>query len=262
MTPEEAFLHRLRGSSNESPKQVAREVGISGRAARRLISTLEAEGVVRSRVRGRVVVGSALLAACSVAVWSMLPGSESHDGPVAAPRRHQSAESLQKERDLYAALDRQDPARANEARSQLRSEEEGLRVAALRYLAGLGSTAHVHELLPLFDDPSARVRSVAIQLVGAMPGAAVDASLIKALSRPERPLSERLLAVSRLKERAPSAPDHFAMALVPVLLDGSQVLRDETSTLLALMTGKRVVVDSNEANAMHRAWREALGVSE
>lgn len=259
MTPEETFTSRLRVSPRDCPKRLAREVGISGRAARRLVLQLEAEGVLRSRLRGRLLIGGGLVAGlCAIGTW-LTPSSTPAKPTVPKPV---SPEVLQTERDLYSALDTQDAGRIEEARQQLRSEEEVLRLAALRYLASVSATDHVQELLPLFEDPSDRVRSVAIQMVGAVPGPEVEAGLVSVAAGPERPLAERLLALSRLKQRAASAPERVATGVLPVLLDRSQVLREETSTLLALLTGKRVTVGATTPEALHGAWREALGVVE
>lgn len=257
MSAEHSFLSRMRADPHADAKRVAREAGISSRAARRLIAQLEVEGVLRSRLRRRVAVGAAVLG--GLAVGGLLaPGRPPE---AAAPTaRALPPEVKAKERELYAALDRKDPARVAAANAELGSSEEVVRLAALRHLAAVSLADHAKDLVPLFDDPSERVRSVALQLVGRAPGREIEVGLVQVLRRGERPLAERLLAVSRLRERG--ANESLAGEVVPVLLDGSQALREETSLLLAQLSGRRVNVGVSDPKALHAAWREALGVSE
>ena len=88
----------------------------------------------------------------------------------------------------------------------------------------------------------------------------VEAGLTRILLREDRSLAERLLAVTRLRERPTSTS--VAPGVLPVLLDGSLALREETSLLLAQLTGKQISVGAGDPKALHAAWRDALGVSE
>ena len=260
MSPEESFLARLRADPDASAKRIAGEVGISSRAARRLVAQLEAEGVRRSRLKVRAGLSGGLVGALAIVGYLLAPG----DAPSAPPAVVAlSSEVKAKERELYAALDTKDPARVAEAKEELANPQEAVRLAALRYLAALSSSDHAKELVPLFEDPSDRVRTVALRLVGGAPGAEVEAALVRVLLRRDRALAERLLAVSCLRERAPS--EHLAAEVLPVLLDGSQILRKETAQLLAQLTREQVDVGAGAATdpeVLHAAWREALGISE
>ncbi len=255
MTAEERFLAQLRANPRSSPKRVARELGVSGRAARRLMAQLEAEGVVSAR-RSRWLV-LAVLAFAGSALGAIGLGPK---GTVAVPPPQPVAPEAQaKERELYGALDRRDPARVDLARAELKSEEEVVRLAALRYLAGVDADAHAPELLPLFDDPSERVRPVALQLLGRVPGRTVEDALVAVLLRTDRPQSDRLLALTCLRDRPPSSS--LAPSVLPVLLDEAPALREQTAALLGRLT-RKTVETSSDARTLHAAWRDALGVSE
>lgn len=257
MTAEELFLARMRSDPRADVKRAAREAGVSSRAARRLIAVLETEGVLRSRRRRHVAVGVLVLGALAGTAYLLFGKRREAASPSS---RALSPEVKEKEKELYAALDRKDPARVAAAKAELASSEEVVRLAALRYLATVNVAEHAEQLRPLFDDSSERVRSVALQLVGAAPGREVEAGLVQVLRSEDRPLAERLLAVSKLRERRASRT--VAPEVLPVLLDSSQALREETSLLLAQLTSKQVAAGSGDAKALHAAWREALGVSE
>lgn len=257
MTPDDAFLARMRQDPGADPKRVAREAGISGRAARRLLARLETEGVVRTRSRRRLAAGAVLAGAVIAGVYAVWTPNQPAPHPLEGAPSH---EARAKERELYLALDRKDPARVESAVRELSHPTESVRLAALRYLATVSLAQHVSELVALFDDPSDRVRPVALQLVGHAPGREVEAALVGALRRDERPLAERLVAVSCLRDRRAKA--EIAPELLPVLLDDSRALRDEVSQLLAQLTGQRVDVDAANPEALHAAWRQALAVTD
>lgn len=256
--PEDAFKQAVRADPRVNTKRLAKELGLSGRAARRLVAELEAEGVVRTR-RGRwaalaavVVLGGAL------AAWALRPDEDPATRlPGQAPARRPAAVAL--ETDLYKASDAQDLSRVDDARRQLDDEDEPLRLAALRYLVQAKATAHTAAILARVDDPSERVRLVALQLVGQLPGDAVDQRLADVILDSKRPPAERSLATSSLSQRKVAGAAQVAQRLLPALLDASATVRDETSRLLAKLTARSVAVGPEDASRLHAAWQAVLG---
>src|SRR5690606_772189 len=103
------------------------------------------------------------------------------------------------ERALYGALDRRDPAHQTEAGEQLASDDPAVRLAALRYLAGVDATGHAEALLAALDDPAPRVRTAALSLVArSLPLARCGDALVRVARDEARPLAERQLALSGL----------------------------------------------------------------
>jgi hypothetical protein len=227
MTPAETtFLSRLREDPEANVPRLAREVGISNRLARRLVA--QATGK-RSRTRsitalvGLVALGAGALAFALTRERRGVARTE--DGP-------RASEDVVRERDLYGALDRGDRTQVAEAQAQLASSDEGVRLAALRYLAGLGGADQGSLLARLVDDPSERVRAAAVQLLGGIPGVEIDRALLRVAGSVERPLAERLLALTAIQGRELSVRSEAIDALRALGGDPSPALREESARAL------------------------------
>ncbi|MCO5171637.1 MAG: hypothetical protein M9894_35490 [Planctomycetes bacterium] len=261
-TPDEQFRAALRADPAASAARLAKQLGVSGRARRRIERELEAEGVLRTRRRWWIAGGLVVVGGLAAGSWAVLGGGESTGASPASERRVLSPEAAALERDLYRAIDRRDPARTAEALFQLRAEEEPLRLAALRYLVSVGATERADELVALVDDPSERVRTVAIQLLGSVSGAAIEERLAKVLADGSRPLGERTIAAASLEARRCDRPQQVARLVLPALLDDSQPLRAATVRVLAALSGLRVEASVADRTALHAAWRAAVGATE
>ena len=235
-SPDEAFRAALRAAPTADPGRLAKQHGLSGRAARRLVRELEREGVLRSRRGVRLAVLAVVVAGGAWIVWRALAPDPARAPPASSVDTRRPVAAVQ-ERDLYQAIDARDPGRIAAAAGQLTSEDEPLRLAALRYLVAVGATECQDAILARLDDPSERLRLAAIQLVARLPGATVDERLAAVFVDPRRPLGERTVAAASLGQRKVEAPGRLASRplarqLLPALQDASLPIRDETARLL------------------------------
>ncbi len=253
---EAAFRRAIERDPGCNSTRLAKQHGLSGRAARRILRELAGNGAGRWH-RGRVFAGGAALLAVGCSVWAWSSWSTSAEQAPVRPSRDTAAVAL--ERDLYQALDARDPARVADAAQQLSSPDDSLRLAALRYLvANEGISEHQDAMLALVDDPSDRVRPAAIQLLAGVAGAGVDDRLLDVLLAGARPQAERLLACASLERRTVADRPAAARRAVDALLDPSAAIREVTQRLLRGLTGKTVTVGSADTTAIHAAWQQAL----
>lgn len=258
-TAEEHFLERLRADPNAHSGRLARELGLSNRAARRLVAQITAEGFVRAHRRRHAtltILGLAALLASSYGLYKLVTSS-----PVRVPR---SEKVVAIERALYGALDRRDRSRTSEALEHLRSAgDDSLRLAALRYLTGVQAQEHVEQIAPAVDDSSERVRVAAIQLVARLEGPVVEGALVQVAVSSDRAQSERLLALAGLKHesRAGARSKDLARSLLPALRDSSPVIRAEAGGVLEFLTRSSVKVGPTPPEAFHEAWTALLATS-
>jgi len=252
---EARFRRDLERDPGCNSARLAKQHGLSNRAAIRVIEEVAATGA-RRRGRMRLVVAGTTLVAAGTAIWA---ACRSPGRAELAPRPARDTTAVAIERDLYTALDQRDPARVLEAAGQLSSPDESLRLAALRYLvANEGITEYRDSMLDMVDDPSDRVRPAAIQLMAGVPGATVDDRLLDVLLDAKRPQSERLLASTSLERRPITDCPAAARRAVDALLDPSAAIREVTLRLLRGLTGKTITVGTNDLNALHAAWQQAL----
>lgn len=253
---EEVFLARLRADPHANTRHLARELGLSNRTARRLVAQLTTERFVRAHLRRRallVVVAFAGLAGSGYRLYQLV---RSPLEP--SPRTDESAAV---ERALYEALDRRDRSRTSEALEHLRSVDESVRLAALRYLTGV-QVEHVEQIVPLVDDPSDRVRVAAIQLVARLDGPLVEEALVRVAVTAGRAQSERLVALAGLAQVASKAPARdLARSLLPAALDPSPAIRMEVGRVLEALTQARVDVGPTPPEPFHDAWASVLAAS-
>lgn len=263
-SPEDAFRSALRADPTLNANHLAKELGLSGRARRRLERELEAEGVLRSRRQLKALGLVAASAFVLGGLWLVFGGRPLSDTtPSAQPeRRPLSPEAAALERSLYAAIDQRDPAKTQEATSQLASPDEPLRIAALRYLVTVNATEQTEAMLALADDSSARVRTSAIQLIASLPGERVDERLALIVADTKRLLGERSVALAGLEGRTVERPEHMARLVLPALLDDSLPLRQATDRLLAKLMSRDLLVDAKDKTKLHAAWRSLVGVAE
>lgn len=256
----------MRAEPDANTKRIAREVGLSHRSARRLLRQLEADGVVRPRLRDlrkSPAVWACLAVVCGALVTWATIGRPAAPPPPPARQPARSAEEQAKEKALYQARARRDPALLDQALVDLGGEDEATRLAAVRYLAAVGASGHVEALRPLLADRSEQVRLATIQLLG-QTTTSVDLrpDLARILASSDRPLSERLTAAGSLRQhvRLVAATDPVPPLLLPALLDERTVVRDRTVELLAALTGKLVPAATTPA-ALHAAWTAALSAT-
>lgn len=263
---EESFRAALRADPTRDPVRLAKSIGLSGRARRRIVLELESEGVLARRSRARLRLAAAV---GTIALGGGLYfGFDRSEPPPAAvttaepERKPMAAEAVAAERALYNAIDERDPSRMVEAVAQLQSPDEPIRLAALRYLVTVQAKDHIAPMLSLLEDPSSRVRSSAIQLLASFPGEAVDARLAGAVIDEQRALSERTLAVGSLEQRQIADPGLIARALVPGLLTESLPLREATVELISRLARRTTAIPTKDKVALHAAWQGLLGVAE
>ena len=252
---EAAFRRALQRDPGCNSTRLAKQHGLSSRAASRILRELEGSAARTWRRGGRLLAGGAVVLAVLGGAWAW-SRSAGHAAP-ALPSRDTAAVAL--ERDLYQALDARDPARVADGAQQLYSPDDSLRLAALRYLvANEGIAEHQDAMLALVDDPSDRVRPAAIQLLAGVVGAEVDDRLLDVLLDGARPQAEWLLACASLERRAITDRPAAARRAVGALLDPSAAIRDVTQRLLRGLTGKTVTVGAADSSALHAAWQQAL----
>lgn len=228
----------LRAHPDASRRTTRRALGVSIRVVRRAEAAL-AERLARRRRRAAIAlaaaVGLALVAALGLRVAADLRERQA----TAARERAAAAE-----RALYAALDQDDRAQLDEARDQLAAEDDGARLAGVRYLAKVDPAGSAARLLPFVDDPSSRVRLATLRtLAGAdLAGAVVDARLADVTIDRARPLGERALGLAALEARAIARtvvdPLQLARRLAVLLDDPSPLLAARAPALLARLEGR------------------------
>lgn len=251
---EAAFRQALQRDPGCNSTRLAKQHGLSSRAARRILRELAGSRAGSWRRGGLLLAGGAVaLAVAGAWAWS---GSGDRATPP-PPSRDTTAVAL--ERDLYKALDARDPARVADAARQLSSPDDSLRLAALRYLvANEGIAEHQDAMLALVADPSDRVRPAAIQLLADVAGPEVDQRLLDVLLDGDRPQAERLLACAGLERRAVVDRAGVARRAVDALLDPAPAIREVAQRLLRGLTGKTVTVGTADSSALHAAWQQAL----
>lgn len=255
---EDEFVRLLRAEPDSPHQRLARRCGLSGRAARRLVAQHDRDRLASSVRARRVLVVALALGVAATAAWN-LDGRSEPSARKAAPTTR-DAGVVQAEHDLYSAIDRQDAAKVSEAVEGLSSDDEGLRLASLRYLATVRAVEHTPALLRLFDDPSERLRPAALQLVGGFPGQEVESKLVLVSLDHARPIAERNQALTALSSRPPSDSRALARSLLPGLLDPSQPLRQQVGSTLTLLTGQRPGGEVSEPARLHEEWRRIVGV--
>lgn len=251
MNREQQFLARMRSDPGADFRRVALEVGISGRCARRLIAGATSQTPGRWRPRARAVaIVLAVSALGALALWRQ-PAAHDETPPVP------SSELSAAERDLYGALDRRDATLVSQANRDLQHDDEGVRLASLRYLATLGAQEHSEAVARTVDDSSARVRLAAIPLLSGFVAPAADDALLRVATDRDRPLAERTLALAALENRAPGRID-LARSLLPVLRDSSPHLRAQAARLITRFSGRTVADDLTDPSRLHAVWEAAL----
>lgn len=242
------YLSRNPGASR---KQVMKACGCSARDVRRAEDQLAVQvaattnkGVLRLVCGGLVVLGVAALA---------LSPSPNQEPPALAvesgPRR--AAEAA-----IYSALDARDPSHAGEALVHLESDDESLRLAAIRYLATVDPEPHLDRLLPRADDPSRRVRIATIQLLGKVRAQTnpsrrrLGEALLRAALDTERELAERVVALTGLRPDLGVAPEQLLPAL------DERAVSAAASAALTRLTGHKVA--QQDSQGLRAAWSQLL----
>ncbi len=260
--PSPPVLAYLRARPSAGRQEVMRACQASADEVRRAERWLEKEALLRgaSRRRAALFVAAGLAAAAAAGgvgygLWTAHTRAETE----AASAR--AAVAREQERALYEALDRGDPARRDEARRELASEEPGLRLAALRYLARVEGADAGESLLAALDDTEGRVRLVALELVTRLvPLERSGAELARVAEDAERPLAERQLAlrgIAATKTRDPV----LARRLVTLFEAAPPQLHRPLEAALSALVGapeapRREALDPREAKAR---WSALLG---
>lgn len=150
-----------------------------------------------SRRVGKLAI---VLAGPALAIGAAVVFSQRAEEQEAPKPKAREAQIVEAERGLYAAMDAKDNDKIDEAFEALGSSDVGLRLASLRYLCSSGSGTD-SRLLELLDDPEARVRRAAIQLLGTHVGevSGLEARLKAIAEDPDRELSEQQLAKLALR---------------------------------------------------------------
>lgn len=250
-------IEEVAGYMREHPRadraEIMRALSVSARLVARAEDYLESQiRARRSRLRRVVAVGvlAMSLLATGLVLWRSGNGEAPGRG---AASEVEPAASARLEGELYAALDRADPAQVEQARQHLTSPDEAARLAALRYLARVGAGGSA--VLALLDDRSERVRRAAIQLLGEegeAPG--LEDRLIAVALASERDLPERLLALDVLEKRA--APG-LARRLVPLVRDAQPAVRARSEGLLTRLVG-RSPAPAEDPAAREGQWLELI----
>ncbi len=256
--PHERALDYLQQHPGASPREVMRATGASGREVRAASGRLEKAGLLRRQIRRRRLLLAAGTAAAAGLVGAVyLAVTQRRDRAQQAEARLAEQRHREEERQIYAALDRRDAARVAEARERLTAPDEGLRLAALRYLAGVRAEVQPELLTPLLADPSARVRRAAIQLLGPLPGPGLEDALVELVSDAERPQEERLLGLGALRQRAATDRRALARRLLPLLLDPSAAVQALAHQTLGTLTGS-AITSGLAPRERHQAWATLL----
>lgn len=235
---------------------IMRALGVSARLVARAEARLDDASFARrhrTRKTFAVAAGAFSVLALGLVMWVRRGG----DQPGAQVSRDPS--STRTEQSLYAALDARDPAHVAIAAGQLQSEDEAVRLAALRYLMSMG----VREpgALRLLNDGSSRVRLAALQYLAAgppgLPG--VSERAVSMALDDQRELAERLLAMD-LVEREVNGVDSrdVARRLIPLVSDTRGALRIRGERLLERLLGGRPAELTNptpDSQQRINAWR-------
>lgn len=247
----------LRAHPGTSRAEAMRALQVSARLVARAEARLDDQAFARGRQRRRYLGLGFALAAGGALAWSWsLVGERS---PAGLPVRSQ--ESVAAERSLYAALDQRSSAHVTEATKHLGSDDEALRMAALRYLTGVG--AKETRLVAMLDDPSERVRRAAIQLLGAasveLPGLTERAFVLVLDER--REVAERLLGLDLLERRIPRWTSTDLERVLPLVADAQAGLRERAEALLAQAVGRSPPASEVAPEERLRAWSALLSES-
>jgi hypothetical protein len=243
----------LRANPGASRKTVMRACDCSARAVRRAEEELQlGEGRAKRLLSPALLGAGALLLALVVAAALWARSTPDEKRQLSVDEEIQAQEAA-----IYSALNLRDKSRAPEISQHLTNPEESLRLAALRFVAAVDPEPYLDRLLPLVDDESPRVRSSAVQLLGAVaPSEAlgqgrVTAVLMQVLVDPQREVAERLLAIAGLERRTPAD----VRQVLPALDDAR--LSKQVADLLAQWTGKIAV--QRESETLRAAWKRELG---
>lgn len=251
MTPTPADY--LSTHPSASLQEVMAACSCTARQARNAMAAREKQQLRRQQLRSLALKSSLpLLAFAALLTWAFWPSA-----PLPQPQTLSQEQIKRAEKGIYAALDAKDPSKAAEVAGYLQSEEESLRLAALRYLSTVVPDDSVDKLIPLVDDKSSRVRLAAIQLLQRVGGERVQATLLQVASDTQREAAERNVAVAALSKRG--ADDKLALArqLLPLLLDERAAVSQGVDQALRRLTGKQVA-PSPDAKRVHQAWQEVL----
>ena len=242
----------LRQHPTASAKEVMEACGCSRRAVRHAQEQLRLEQGNAPSYTKPLLALSALLVV-GLAAYGFWPTSS----PEQATKTSKQVQA--QEAAIYSALDARDASQVSRISEHLASPEEGLRLAALRFVVTVDPKPYLRRLLPLVDDESKRVRTAAVQLLGRVKlsdGAAqgeVSDMLVAVLVDEKRELAERVLAVSGLKQRKP----RDLRALLPVLDEAR--LSGQVAALLTKWSGKSVTAARDES--LRAAWKRELGAN-
>lgn len=240
----------LKANPNATRKDVVRACGCSNREARRAEDQLRFEqGRPPGWIKPLAGITLVVLVAGAVGIWA----SQREEAPGPSPEKDLRAQ----EASIYSALDARDQTQVARVSKELSSPDEPVRIAALRFVATVDPLPYLSNLLPMVDDPSKRVRSAAVQLLGRVEGGPSEAddiagTLVSVLVDSERELGERVLAVAGLQKG--SEGSQHARRLLPVLDD--RQLATHVGGLLARWLGKTVT--PAEGESLRQAWERTL----
>lgn len=248
---EEAIAAFLRKHPGCSRRQVMLACGASARLVARVERSL-ALGASGPRGRGpRLVLLAVALG--SIGTWFSLRPAGERSPQVRPPAQAARAS----ERDLYAALDHGEVSTSalDRAWTELASEDEGARLAALRLLARHAPADP--RLAGALDDASPRVRRAALQLVSTAAPGASEVHVQRAADR-TAPQAERLLALAAL-DRGGRLGLPRARKLAALVEDPDHAVRAAVLPLLERALGRRPEVPPGATpTQLAAAWRRAM----
>ncbi len=255
----DSVVDYLAANPGASRQEVMKACAASAKTVQLAEEAIQRRRASRRRHRGLALLalGAGLLLAGGVYLWV-----ESNREAEEAERRQEEALVAAKveanKRSIYEALDSSDPRLVEESLERLGDKDEALRVAALRYLAKIGDPQDTDRLLLLVDDTSSRVRLVAIQAAGDLPGPAAQDALIAVASSADRPVNERMLALDSLKGPRGAGSLALARRLIPLVGDPSVVVRTRAASALRRLTGKKLKRRLENPQDSQAAWRSLL----
>lgn len=252
-------LAYLAQHADERPKDLAKATGISRRAVARALRSIAHAKTARP-ARRRTTLLAASVAIVLLGVGAAYGAWRSNTGPrsqtTAAPR---SAADQASEDAVYRYLETNARGHDREALLLLESRFESTRLAAVRYLLKLGAPGESRaKALKLVDDSEARVRLATIQLAAKLEGGEVTRLLVELACNSARPIADRMLAVSSLRDHSRASVEKQARTLAAALDSAPPALRQSLHGLLSCVLPEAGV--STEANsvALSAAWSHAL----